>query len=207
MARHSSGPRPGTFVAALTALALGVVAFFAYQAAAADDEPLAGPPAGEESATNRPGGADEGSGESDGTGGGKDTDAAALPDDSGTGRRVVYSVERQRVWLVDVAADGTGEVVEHTHEAFPSAVDPPPGEYEVTSTTEKTVGSDGVPVEHVLVFHVAADGTVFGFSSAVDGSRPAPDAPVRTGAVRQSRADGAAMWEFAEVGTPVVVVP
>ncbi|MGP4113194.1 hypothetical protein ACTWP5_20050 [Streptomyces sp. 4N509B] len=211
MARHSSGPRrPGAFVTALTVAALGVVAFFAYQASAADDRPLASPPTGESSSdgSGRGGGEGDGGpgGEGGGAGGGQDQEPP-LPADSGTGKRVVYSVGQSRIWLVDIAADGTGEIVEHTHEAFPSSVDPPPGEYQVTSATEQTIGSDGVPIENVLVFHAAADATVFGFSSATDGSTPDPDAQLRTGAVRQSREDGELMWDFAPVGTPVVVVP
>ncbi|GDY44709.1 hypothetical protein SANT12839_055910 [Streptomyces antimycoticus] len=48
---------------------------------------------------------------------------------------------------------------------------------------------------------------MFGFSAAVDGSMPDPNARKRTGAVRESRADSAAMWEFAQVDTKVVVIP
>ncbi len=207
MSRHSSGPRPGTWVTLLTAVALGVVAFFAYQASAAKDEnPLAGP-SGEESTEPS-----DATGTDDETGpaqeGSQDAGAThALPADSGQGRRIVYSVEQRRVWLVEISEDGTGEVVNQTHEVYPSSVDPPAGEYEITSRTPELTGSDGVPIEHILIFHVAPDLVVFGFSSALDGSTPDPDSSQRTGGVRQDRDDGDAMWLFAEVGTPVVVVP
>ncbi|MGP3971860.1 hypothetical protein [Streptomyces sp. 6N223] len=208
MARHSSGTRPGVLVTALTVVALGVVAFFAYQASAGDDRPLAGPPTPESAAPS-------GDGDTDGEKGGGGTDGRddpgsgepALPPESGTGKRVVYSVEQSRVWLVDIALDGTGEEVRDTYEVFPSSVDPPPGEYEITSRIPEGTGSDGVQIEHTMVFHVASDGVVFGFSSAVDGSTPDPDSDIRTGGIRQSRSDGADMWLFAVQGTAVVVVP
>ncbi|MBL1065649.1 hypothetical protein JK356_02995 [Streptomyces sp. 7-21] len=181
----------------LTAAALAVVAFFAYQASAAEDRPPAASGDQETPAGERGG--------SGGEGGQPET--PALPPESGEGRRVVYSLEQDRVWLVDISEDGTGEVVTETYEVFPSAVDPAPGEYEVTSRTAEITGSDGVPVEHVVVFHVGDDGTVFGFSSALDGSVPDPESGPRTGGVRQSRDDGDAMWSFADVGVPVVVTP
>lgn len=195
---------------AFTVAALGIVAFFAYQASAGDDRPLAGPsspgssgPDGD--ADGQSGGAGGGAG---GGGGGQPGDGEpALPAESGTGKRIVYALEQRRVWLVDLAADGTGEEIDSTFDVYPSAVDPPLGTYEVTSTQPEGIGSDAVQIEHVMVFHVASDGVVFGFSSAIDGSTPDPDSGVRTGGIRQSRADGAAMWLFTEVGTPVVVVP
>ncbi|MEU8349379.1 hypothetical protein AB0C60_07525, partial [Streptomyces sp. NPDC048845] len=87
----------------------------------------------------------------------------------------------------------------------PSTVSPPPGEYAVTSRTENITGSDGVPIEHSVVF-TSVDGVVIGFSAAVDGSTPAADPEQRTGGIRASREDGAALWEFAEAGTKIVVV-
>ncbi len=50
------------------------------------------------------------------------------------------------------------------------------------------------------------DGVVFGFSAAVDGSTPKPDASKKLGGIRESRADGTAMWTFATSGQKVVVV-
>jgi hypothetical protein len=202
VARHSSGPRAGSLVTTLTVVALGVVAFFAYQASAADDTPLAAP-ATDESA-DPSGGADGGPGGKD-DGRGEEPDPLAVPADSGTGERVVYSVGERRVWLVEDGENSAGDAV--THEVYPSTIDPPPGEYVVTSRASQGTGSDGVLIEHTMVFHVADDGVVFGFSSALDGSTPDSDSEVRTGGIRQSREDGDAMWVFAEVGTPVVVVP
>ncbi|MFI9268013.1 hypothetical protein ACIG5C_27040 [Streptomyces werraensis] len=127
--------------------------------------------------------------------------AAALPPRSGLGQRVVYSLGRDRVWLVD-----TGDKVRRTFGVSPSTVDPAPGAYRVTSRSGRVTGSDGVPVEHVVRF-ASVDGTVIGFSAAVDGSAPVLDPTERTGGIRESRADGAAMWRFATIGRAVVVVP
>ncbi|MEU0653278.1 hypothetical protein ACWEV9_02040 [Streptomyces albogriseolus] len=126
---------------------------------------------------------------------------AALPPRSGQGQRVVYSLGRDRVWLVD-----KGDKVRRTFGVTPSTVDPAPGTYRVTSRSGKVTGSDGVPVEHVVRF-AGVDGTVIGFSAAVDGSPPVLDPRERTGGIRETRADGAAMWRFATIGRTVVVVP
>ncbi|MFI7277750.1 hypothetical protein [Streptomyces sp. NPDC049879] len=205
MARPSSGSGSGLFVTALTAAALAVVAFFAFQASAADDRPSAAgepsAPAASEGDSDGAGGAGEGEGE-----GAEEPSDPALPEESGTGRRVVYALAQQRVWLVDVAADGSGEEVVSTFEVFPSPVSPEPGEYAVSSRNPQGTGSDGVPMEHAVIFHADAESVVFGFSAATDGSVPDPESTQRTGAIRQSRADGDTMWEFAEQGTAVVVV-
>ncbi|MBC7272170.1 MAG: L,D-transpeptidase [Streptomyces sp.] len=127
-------------------------------------------------------------------------DPTALPSNSGTGERVVYSLDDDRVWLV--AADGT---VRRTFRVVPSTVDPLPGNYTVSSRSGRITGSDGVPVEHVVRF-ATVDGVTIGFSAAVDPSVPAPAPGARTGGIRQSRPDGDAMWRFATVGQRVVVI-
>ncbi|GAA4809339.1 hypothetical protein GCM10023220_45060 [Streptomyces ziwulingensis] len=124
----------------------------------------------------------------------------ALPAGSGKGERVVYSVDDDRVWLV-----GDGNRVRRTFAVTPSTVDPKPGEYAVTSRSNKITGSDGIPIEHVVRF-ASVDGVVIGFSAAEDGSVAKPAPGVRTGGIRASRADGDVMWDFATIGQPVVVV-
>ncbi|MFD5648421.1 hypothetical protein [Streptomyces sp. NPDC127039] len=125
----------------------------------------------------------------------------ALPAMSGQGERVVYSVDDDRVWLV-----GPGNKVRRTFEVTPSTVDPAPGAYTVTSRSNRVTGSDGIPVEHVVRF-TGAEGVAIGFSAAVDGSTAPPDPDRPTGGIRESRADGDAMWKFATIGRQVVVVP
>ncbi|MFF7792000.1 hypothetical protein [Streptomyces sp. NPDC007991] len=127
-------------------------------------------------------------------------DPAALPVGSGKGARVVYSLRGDRVWLV--GGDGT---VTRTFEVAPSAVDPAPGDYSVTSRSNAVTGSDGVPVEHVVRF-TSVDGVVIGFSAAVNDATAAPPPKAHTGGIRESRADGEAMWTFATIGRKVVVI-
>lgn len=188
MPRSSTGPA----VVVLTAAALGVVGFLGYQAAAtAPDHPTQA----------RPGSHAAESKKKDKDGAGSKQKSTALPAGSGTGVRVVYALGDKRVWLV--GADGKAT---HTFQVGPSPASPGPGTYSVTSRNKGGVGSDGVQVEHVVVFH-SEGGVVFGFSAAVDGSMPDPNARKRTGAVRESRADSAAMWDFAQVDTKVIVIP
>ncbi|MFF9758074.1 MULTISPECIES: hypothetical protein [Streptomyces] len=125
---------------------------------------------------------------------------AALPARSGTGERVVYALGADRVWLVEES--GT---VRRSFGVSPSTVDPAPGAYRVTSRSRTATGSDGVPIEHVVLF-ASVEGTAIGFSAAVDGSAPRLDPEERTGGIRQAREDGAAMWGFATLGRKVVVV-
>lgn len=127
----------------------------------------------------------------------------ALPAASGTGRRVVYSLAADRVWLVDPAKKPQ---VVRSFAVQPSTVDPAPGSYRVFARTPATNGSDGRAIEHVVLF-ARSGGTVVGFSAAVDGSTPRPDPHQRTGGVRETRRDGAALWEFTALGSKVVVVP
>ncbi|MBX9395038.1 hypothetical protein K4749_15855 [Streptomyces sp. TRM72054] len=126
---------------------------------------------------------------------------AAVPDGSGTGRRIVYSLGERRVWLVD-ASDSS----RRTFTVWPGTVDPEPGTYTVGTRTEATTGSDGVQIEHVVYF-AAKSGVSIAFSAAVDGSSPPPAASgTRTGGIRMKTADGTALWAFGTAGTTVTVV-
>ncbi len=183
MARSSSG-----FVAGLTAAAIAVVGFLAYQASAHVPDTLGKPQVKKSpgvTASKSP----------------RDkNNPTALPGGSGTGERVVYSIDDDRVWLV-----GADNKVERTFKVMPGTVDPLPGTYAVTSRNAAGTGSDGTPVEHIVRF-ATAEGVVIGFSAAVDGSTPAPDAAKKLGGIRESREDGTAMWEFATINQKIVVI-
>ncbi|MFF3894916.1 hypothetical protein ACFYY3_17295 [Streptomyces sp. NPDC001812] len=182
-------------VAGLTAAALAMVAFLGHQAASsASARPHAARAGTSPGAVRADRGADAPGG-ADGSG-----TLTAPPGDSGRGTRVVYALNTDRVWLVD-----KNDKVKRTFTVKPGTVDPEPGTYRVTSRSGKITGSDGVPVEHVVRF-ADSDGTVIGFSAAVDGSDPELDPKVRTGGVRATRADGRALWKFATIGRTVVVV-
>jgi hypothetical protein len=129
-----------------------------------------------------------------------DTAPPAVPDGSGTGRRIVYSLSQHRVWLVD-ASDAT----RRSFTVWPGTVAPDPGSYRVGTRTETTTGSDGVPIEHV-VFFANKDGVDIAFSNALDGSSPPPAQGRRTGGIRVAKDAGDALWTFATPGTAVRVV-
>ncbi|SCY62814.1 hypothetical protein SAMN02745898_102791 [Streptomyces sp. 136MFCol5.1] len=188
MARGSSG-----IVAGLTAAALAAVGFLAYQASANVPETLAAPSPKTTSTAPPAGHAAEH----------KDKKhPLTVPADSGTGARVVYALDDRRVWLVNAK----GKTI-RSFAVMPSSVNPRPGSYKVRSRTGVIKGSDGVPIEHVVLFAVADGGVPVGFSAAQDGSMESPDRKLKTGGVRMKRADGNAMWAFATVGAKVVVVP
>lgn len=182
MASSSAG-----FVTGLTVAAVAAVGVLAYQASASVPAGLGDTRASTPSTAASKAPRDQ-------------RNATALPAASGAGRRVVYSVADDRVWLV--GADGR---VTRTFAVTPGSVDPAPGTYTVTSRSNSVTGTDGTPIEHVVRF-TSVDGVAIGFSAAVDGSAPAADPAVRTGGIRESRRDGDAMWRFATIGEKVVVI-
>ncbi|WP_030869154.1 L,D-transpeptidase [Streptomyces sp. NRRL S-37] len=125
----------------------------------------------------------------------------AVPDGSGTGRRIVYSLDRKRVWLVDAS-----DTPRRSFTVWPGTVTPDPGTYTIGKRTEATTGSDGVPVEHIMYF-AQKSGVFIAFSNAVDGSSPPPAEPgAQTGGIRIAKPDGKALWTFGSAGTTVRVV-
>jgi hypothetical protein len=177
-------------VAGLTATAVATVGFLAYQAQATVPAALGGKPAASASASAAASKAPR-----------DRRNPAALPSGSGTGERVVYSVDDDRVWLVD----GRNRV-QRTFKVTPGTLDPLPGTYWVSSRSNAVTGTDGTPIEHVVRF-TSVDGVAIGFSAAVgEGSRTAAVPGVKTGGIRETRADGNVMWTFATIGVRVVVI-
>jgi hypothetical protein len=184
MARISSG----AVVAGLTAAALAVIAALAVQASGAAPIAAGRKPGAVASPSSLPKAKPK---------------TYPLPAGSGSGSRVVYSLGQDRVWLVDAAGRTT-----RTFEVSPGTVDPAPGTYTVSGSLARTatgLGGDGVAIEHVVRF-ATSDGVVIGFSAAQDGSLPTPDPAQKTGGIRERRADGAALWATALIGTRIVVV-
>ncbi|MER5523982.1 hypothetical protein ABT075_05110 [Streptomyces sp. NPDC002677] len=185
-----SGTSSG-IVAGLTAAAVGAVGLLAYQASATVPPGLGSRP----SSSPAPG-APAAKAPRD------QHHPTALPNNSGTGERVVYSVDDDRVWLVN-----EHEHVERTFPVRPGTIDPPVGAYWVTSRSKAVTGTDGLPIEHVVRFTTTKDGSAIGFS-AVTGTTTIepPDPTVRTGGIRETRPDGYAMWMFATIGVKVMVI-
>jgi lipoprotein-anchoring transpeptidase ErfK/SrfK len=135
-------------------------------------------------------------------------DETALPADSGTGRRIVFSESAQRVWLVD--ADGT---VRRTYLVSGSLTDNlDPGSYQVYSKSRWAVGVDDSGVMQYYVRFAHGDRSTIGFHTIPthlgEPLQSVKDlgTPQSHGCIRQRTADAIALWSFAPVGTHVVVV-
>jgi lipoprotein-anchoring transpeptidase ErfK/SrfK len=132
----------------------------------------------------------------------------ALPADSGAGRRVVFSESRQRVWLVE-----DGDEVERTYLVSGSVYDNlEPGTYEVYSRSEDAVGiDDSGTMKYFVRFTEGDAGAAIGFHDipVQDGERVQTfgqlGTPLSHGCIRQRRSDAIRLWEFAPIGTTVVV--
>ena len=136
----------------------------------------------------------------------------ALPSGSRAelGRRVVYSNSAQRVWLV--GADG---VVEHSHAVSGRRGVPGPGVYRVWSRSPVAwAGHDGITMRLMVRFAWGAGGGNIGFHTIptfADGRPLQTEAELgryrSAGCVRQGEADARIMWDWAQLGTTVEVLP
>ena len=131
-----------------------------------------------------------------------------LPADSGTGRRVVFSEEQQRVWLV-----GAGDDVRRTYLVSGSLTDNlDPGTYSVYSRSEHAYGIDDSGTMQWFVRFTRGDNAAIGFHDipVLDGEPLQTSADLGTpqshGCIRQRESDARALWDFAPLGTTVVVV-
>jgi hypothetical protein len=132
----------------------------------------------------------------------------ALPGDSGTGKRVVFSESRQRVWLV-----GEDETVLRTYLVSGSIYDNlEPGSFEVYSRSEDAVGiDDSGTMKYFVRFTQGDEGAAIGFHDIpIDEGLPVQTlkqlgTPLSHGCIRQKTEDAVALWEFAPIGTTVVV--
>ena len=134
----------------------------------------------------------------------------SLPAGSGKGRRAVFSQSEQRVWIV--GADGT---VQRTYPVSGSDEDNlRPGTYHVYSKSRWAVGIDdsGVMQYFVRFAHGTDNGASIGFHTIpTKGGKPLQTVAqlgqrLSHGCIRQKTDDAIAMWDFAGVGTEVVVV-
>jgi lipoprotein-anchoring transpeptidase ErfK/SrfK len=131
-----------------------------------------------------------------------------LPVDSGEGRRVVFDMSAQRVWLV-----GGAGVVRRSYPVSGSVTDNlDPGTYEVYSKSKQAWGIDDSGSMRYMVRFAHGDRAAIGFHDipVKDGKRLQSKAELGTpqshGCIRQWRPDAKALWDFAPVGSTVVVV-
>jgi lipoprotein-anchoring transpeptidase ErfK/SrfK len=130
-----------------------------------------------------------------------------LPARSGQGKRVVFDMSAQRVWLV-----GEDEEVRRTYLVSGSLTDNlEQGRYEVYSTSRHAIGIDDSGTMQYMVRFAHGERAAIGFHDipVKDGERLQTRAELGTprshGCIRQARADARALWSFAGLGTPVVV--
>ncbi|SEO15584.1 L,D-transpeptidase [Actinacidiphila rubida] len=121
-----------------------------------------------------------------------------VPTGGDTGKRVVYSLSQNRVWVVTK----TGAV--STFQVQAGTVPATPGVYYVSKREASAVGTDGKQVEHLVFFEYTAESWV-AFSAPVDDKVTAPDPGLRTGAIRVHRADALKIWNNTVKGSTVVV--
>ncbi len=135
---------------------------------------------------------------------------APLPEDSGEGRRVVYALDDQMVWLVTEDGSVVANYLVSGRKGWPN-----PGTYSVFSKSPITRSFlDPNTTMRWMVRFARTDKTNIGFHDIPihgDGS------PYQTldelgtalsgGCVRQSLPDAIRMYRFADVGTTVVVTP
>ena len=129
-----------------------------------------------------------------------------LPADSGSGRRVVYSVSGQRVWLVEADERVSASWLVSGRRGIPR-----PGFYKVFSRSRWARAPSRVRMEFMVRF-VRTRGLPIGFHAIPINRRGAPIQSESElgqfrskGCVRQARSNAEVMWGFAQMGTPVTV--
>lgn len=124
-------------------------------------------------------------------------------------KHIVYGVDSQRMWLVE--ADGS---LSDTYLVSGRAGTPGPGRYRVYSKSVQAWSfTPGITMEHMVRFAKSARGNAIGFHSIPVNSL---GNPIQTeeelgqyrsaGCVRQRDDKAAQLYDWAPVGTPVVVV-
>ena len=141
-----------------------------------------------------------------GAGSANNSDSTGLPADTGWGKRIVFDISDQRVWLAD------DDTVRRTYEVSGSVTDNlKPGTYAVYSRSRWAVGIDDSGVMQYFVRFTRGDNAAIGFHSipTKDGralqTRAQLGTPQSHGCIRQALPDAIALWNFAPVGTKVVV--
>lgn len=137
-----------------------------------------------------------------------DLNAHAVPAGSGSGRRVVYAVSAQRVWLVNEDGSLHGSWLVSGRRGEPN-----PGSYSVFSRSRHaSAKAPGITMEYMVRF-VRTAGLPIGFHSIPVNRRGAQIQTVEElgtfqslVCVRQRYEDAVVMWNFAQIGTPVIVL-
>lgn len=132
------------------------------------------------------------------------------PKGTGTGRRIVFDISSQRVWLVN----DSNEAV-RAYLVSGSRYDQlPAGTYKVYSKSRHTTSWHGTETMEYMVRFYKGERAAIGFHDlpvkTATGEEVQTKAqlgkPLSDGCIRQSERDALALWRFAPIGTKVVVV-
>jgi hypothetical protein len=135
------------------------------------------------------------------------TPTRPVPAGSGTGRRVVYSNLQQHVWIVEASGAVIRDYPVSGRRGLPKA-----GTYSVYSRSR--VSRSGSLALNYMVRFARGRRLAIGFHEIPRRPNGSPiqshaelGSPRSHGCVRQSAADAAFMWEWAQLGTVVVALP
>jgi hypothetical protein len=137
-------------------------------------------------------------------------DAPPLPPNSGSGKRVVYDRAGQRVWAVDK----NERVIRSWLVSGSKYNNETPGTHVVYSRSEVSTAWNGKAYLPHMIRWLKTDIGAIGFHGiprhVSDGSRYEKDSELGTrlsgGCTRQADLDADFMWDFAQIGTKVVVL-
>jgi peptidoglycan hydrolase-like protein with peptidoglycan-binding domain len=138
------------------------------------------------------------------------SDAPPLPPNSGSGRRVVYDRRGQRVWAVD----DDEQIIRSWLVSGSKYSNEVPGTHQVYSRSEVSTAWNGKAWLPLMIRYYQTDIGHIGFHAIplhrADNSPYQTEAELGTrlsgGCQRQANADAEFLWQFAQVGTTVVVV-
>lgn len=138
------------------------------------------------------------------------SNAPPLPEDSGSGRRVVYDRRGQRVWAVGE----DGSIIRSWLVSGSKYSNETPGTHYVYSRSERSTAWNGKAWLPQMIRYLRTDIGHIGFHAIplhVDDNSPYQTEAelgqrLSGGCQRQANRDAAFMWDFAQVGTKVVVV-
>ena len=137
-------------------------------------------------------------------------DAPPVPADSGSGKRVVYERRGQRAWAIDE----DNQVIRSWLVAGSKYGNEQPGFHEVYSRSEQSTAWNGAAILPMMIRYQETHIGHIGFHGipihVSDGSPYMTEAELGNrlsgGCQRQSNVDAAFLWDFAPVGTTVVVI-
>ncbi len=134
------------------------------------------------------------------------------PADGGNGRRVVYSKTQQTVWVYD---ESNTIIKMHRVSGRQDPRDPSPGVYRVWSRSIRTFAINNPSITWSYMIRFATgdrDGNIGFHEIPYQYGQPVQTLeqlgqPLSGGCVRQAPADAIWMWNWAQIGTVVIVTP